>query len=49
MVEEEICEKCKGTGKILGRDGTIHICWDCLANGKFDQHGKDVRESGVKV
>lgn len=46
---EEECPKCKGTRKILGRDGTIHVCWDCLAAGKLDVHSKEVKDSGIKI
>ncbi len=31
------CPKCGGTGRIIEKDGSIHVCFDCLANGKFDQ------------
>jgi len=30
------CPKCNGTGRIRDRDG-IHVCFDCLNKGKFDQ------------
>ncbi|MEM3405421.1 MAG: hypothetical protein QW117_00380 [Candidatus Pacearchaeota archaeon] len=46
---EKTCQKCKGTGVIKEKDGTIHTCWDCLGEGKMDQHSKDVKESGIKV
>ena len=46
--EKRVCEKCKGTGKILSKDGTMHACWDCLAAGKFDQHSENVKDSGIR-
>jgi hypothetical protein len=35
------CQKCKGTGRIKEKDGTIHICYDCLLSGSMDQHDKN--------
>jgi len=46
-----VCEKCKGTGRIKEKDGTIHICFDCLRNGSMDQHGekmRDAKDFGIK-
>jgi len=43
------CEKCKGTKRIMGKDGTIGPCWDCLNSGEMDQHSKTVKDSGIKV
>ena len=33
------CPKCNGTGMIKEKDGTVHICFDCLQKNVFDQHG----------
>ncbi|MCX6749512.1 MAG: hypothetical protein NTW17_02075 [Candidatus Pacearchaeota archaeon] len=41
MVSEMECKKCRGTGRIKDKDGTIHICYDCLLKGKMDQHEKN--------
>jgi len=38
---EDVCPKCKGTGRIKEKDGTIHVCYDCLAKGRMDQHEKN--------
>ena len=46
---ENKCPKCKGTGKIQDKDGTIHTCWDCLGNDEFDQHSKTVKDSGISI
>jgi DnaJ-class molecular chaperone len=46
--EKKVCEKCKGTGRILSKDGTMHVCWDCLAAGEFDQHSENVKDSGIR-
>jgi len=43
------CPKCKGTGIVKEKNGSIHICFDCLQSGELDQHSKEVRESRVKI
>jgi len=40
MEKRNSCPKCKGEGIIKERDGTVHICFDCLKNGVFEQHGE---------
>ena len=47
--EEYVCPKCKGTGTIKEKDGTIHVCWDCLKEGRLDVHSKNVPDSKIKV
>ena len=37
-MEKKFCEKCKGTGRVREKDGSIHTCFDCLLDGKMDQH-----------
>jgi len=47
-----VCEKCHGTGRVKEKDGSIHICYDCLKSGKLDQHDKkikDAKEFGIKL
>lgn len=44
-----ICPKCKGTGRVKEADGSIHICFDCLENGKFDVHSKVIKDSNIKL
>ena len=42
------CPKCKGTGMVRDKDGTIHICFDCLNAGVFEQHGNP-KDSHIRV
>jgi len=49
---EEVCPKCKGTGRVRDKDGTVHVCYDCLAKGKMDQHEKNpksAKDFGIKL
>jgi len=51
-IENTMCPKCKNTFQIKEKDGTIHICYDCLQAGKMDQHEKHVKDAkdfGIKV
>ena len=41
----ENCPKCKGTGRIKEKDGTIHVCFDCLMDGGMDQHDKNLKSA----
>jgi len=43
------CPKCQGKKRIMGKDGTIGPCFDCLAAGEMDQHSKNPKDSGVKI
>ena len=43
------CPKCKGTGIVKEKDGSIHTCWDCLNQGDLDQHDKNLKDSGIKI
>ena len=53
MEEEKYdCDKCKGARRIKERDGTIHICFDCLQSGRLDQHDKKLKNAqdlGIKL
>ena len=40
-VDNYDCPKCKGKRIIKEKDGTIHTCFDCLSQGKMDQHDKN--------
>ena len=42
---EDVCPKCKGTGRIREKDGTVHVCYDCLAKGRMDQHEKNPKSA----
>ncbi|MDP1696165.1 MAG: hypothetical protein Q8L29_04600 [archaeon] len=46
---KKTCEKCCGKKIVKEKDGSIHTCWDCLANGEMDQHSKNVKDSGIKL
>ena len=52
MGEYNTCAKCGGAGRIKEADGTIHICFDCLREGRLDQHNKeikDAKELGIRL
>ncbi len=49
---DKSCLKCKGEGRIVEKDGTIHICYDCLSKGFMDQHNKEIKDAselGFKI
>jgi len=43
--EEDVCEKCHGTGIVREADGSSHTCWDCLSKGKLNQHSKNLPDN----
>ena len=43
-----VCPKCLDKGIIKEKDGTVHTCFDCLINGRFEQHGK-VRDTRIRL
>lgn len=45
----ELCVKCKGTGIVKEKNGSVHVCWDCLQCGKLDVHSKNVPDSKIKL
>lgn len=47
-MEKGTCIKCDGTGRVKEKDGTIHICYDCLNADRFEQHGKP-KDSGLRL
>jgi len=49
MGTEKQCEKCKGTGQIREKDGTIHPCWDCIRAGRLDVHSKKLPDHNIKI
>jgi hypothetical protein len=57
MKEPEIvddCPICHGARSIKEKNGTIHICFTCLAEGRLDQHGdkskiKDAHDFGIRL
>ncbi len=48
MSNSQFCPKCNGTGRVRDKDGTVHPCYDCLLNGRMDQHTKDLKETNIK-
>lgn len=49
MEERGQCQKCQGKQRIIGTDGTIRPCWDCLMGGSMDQHDKNPKDSGIRI
>jgi len=52
MIETTVCPKCNNAGNIRDKDGTVHICFDCLRSGRLDQHDKKIKsaqELGIKL
>ncbi len=48
-MESQVCPKCLGKKRIVGKDGTIRPCWDCLNAGEMDQHSTNVKDSGIEI
>ena len=46
---EEKCPKCKGTGMVKEKDGTVHVCWDCLKAGRLDVHSKSLPDHKIRL
>ncbi len=46
---EEKCPKCKGTGMVKEKDGTVHVCWDCLKEGRLDVHSKNLPDHKIRL
>ncbi|NCN87172.1 hypothetical protein GW932_05030 [archaeon] len=40
MEENDLCQECKGTGRVKDKDGTYHCCFKCLVEGKLNQHSR---------
>jgi len=49
MEKEPICPKCKGLGRVMDKDGSVHTCFDCLLAGRLDMHTKDMKDSGIRL
>ncbi|UCD20602.1 MAG: hypothetical protein JSW08_02380 [archaeon] len=43
------CPKCKGKGLVKEKDGTVHVCYDCLTRGSLDQHSQKVKDTNKKI
>ncbi|MBS3084859.1 hypothetical protein J4411_03015 [Candidatus Pacearchaeota archaeon] len=48
MDNEKKCEKCNGTGRVKEKNGIYHVCYDCLAEGRLNQHTK-TKDSKIKL
>lgn len=46
--EDKVCKKCNGTG-IVKEKGSCHTCWDCLDEGRLNQHSKKLPETRFKL
>jgi DnaJ-class molecular chaperone len=49
MRDEEVCQKCKGTGMVKESDGSVHTCWDCMMAGRLNQHSDKLPDSKIKI
>lgn len=47
--EAEKCPKCKGLGIIKEKDGSVHVCYECLEKGRLDVHSKNLKDSGLRI
>lgn len=43
----DVCKRCFGKGIIKEKDGTVHTCFECLLNDRFEQHGNP-RDTGIR-
>lgn len=49
MDKGEKCSKCGNTGTVKDKDGTVHVCWDCLREGRLDVHSKKLPDSKIRL
>lgn len=49
ILGKRVCPKCNGTRRIKEKDGTIHVCFDCLMAGELDEHDKTFKDHGIRV
>ncbi len=43
------CQKCRGTGIVKENEGGVHVCWDCLKEGKLDVHSKKLPDNNIRL
>lgn len=43
--KKDDCEKCHGKRQVIGKDGTVSICFACLQAGRLDQHDTKIRNA----
>ena len=46
--KKDVCQKCNNTGIVKERNGSVHVCFDCLNSGRLEQHGKP-KDSGIRL
>lgn len=46
--KKEVCQKCHDTGIVKEKNGSVHVCFDCLNSDRLEQHGKP-KDSGIKL
>ena len=47
--KSDVCPKCHGQGRIMRADGSVTTCFDCLQNGKFEVHEKDLKDANIRL
>jgi DnaJ-class molecular chaperone len=47
--KSDVCPKCHGLGRIIKADGSVNTCFDCLQNGKFEVHEKDLKDNKIRL
>lgn len=47
--KSNVCPKCHGHGRIIRADGSVTTCFDCLQNGRFEVHEKDLKENQIRL
>ncbi len=45
----EKCPKCNDTGIVREKNGSCHVCYDCLMAGKLNQHSEKLPDSRIKL
>ena len=43
------CSECGDTGMVKEKNGSVHTCWTCLANGRLDAHSKNMPSHNLKL
>jgi DnaJ-class molecular chaperone len=45
---KETCEKCHDTGIVKDADGSCHTCWDCMNEGRLNQHTEGLPDNSQR-
>jgi ribosomal protein L37AE/L43A len=43
------CQECKNTGIVKEKDGQVHTCWKCMAEGRLDCHSKNLPDTNIRL